>query len=263
MSENSQLSLHTGGQAVTYDQLSLFKPPEPTKTYAPMSHQELIQLVMSKAEDSLTGYKLKDQSIGVAPKSGENIGDKMFGVLTYEHPDHPELGLSIGFRNSYDQSLAVGVCMGAQVFVCDNLCFSGEIRVTRKHTGDVRTDVENLLESAIYQAPSKHIQIANDMEFMKSVEITDDEAWAILGMGYGREILKPRQLLVARNSWVKPPQDDFSDRTLWSLYNAFTEALKSSTARDVMENHVASHELIMGDGMTLLGVNLPGVELLV
>jgi hypothetical protein len=244
MSANSQLSLHTGGIAVTYDQLSNFNPPEPTKTYAPMSHQDLIGLVKSKAENSLKGYELKGEAIGVAPKTGENVGDKMFGVLTYEHPDHPDLGLSIGFRNSYDQSLAVGVCMGAQVFVCDNLCFSGDIRVTRKHTGDVRADVENLLESAIYQAPSKHLQISKDMETMKSIEISDDEAWSILGMGYGREILLPRQLLVAKNSWHYPPQEEFEDRNLWSLYNAFTEALKSSTARDIMENHVASHNLM-------------------
>jgi hypothetical protein len=252
MESKNLLCLHTGGISKSFEELSLYQPPEATKTYSPVAHSDLISIVKQNAEKTLAGYSFKDESFGVSPKIGENIGDKLFGVMTYEHDTIPELGLTIGIRNSYDQSLSAGLVCGAKVFVCDNLAFSGDIRVSRKHTGDVLGDLENLITSAMYQAPSRHKAIAHDMDYMKEFTCTDDEAYSILGVAYGREILKPRQLLRAKHAWLKPPQEDFEDRNLWSLYNAMTEALKSSSAREIMESHVASHQLVMNEGIMLL-----------
>lgn len=252
MASKTQLCLHTGGISRTFDELAIFEPPKATKTYSPVAHTDLISIVRENAEKVLNDYTFKDESFGVAPKIGENVGDKLFGVMTYEHETIPELGLSIGIRNSYDQSLSAGLVCGAKVFVCDNLAFSGDIRVSRKHTGDVIGDLESLISSAMYQAPSRHKAIAGDMDYMKEFDCSDDEAYSILGVAYGREILKPRQLLRAKQAWLKPPQDDFKDRNLWSLYNAMTEALKSSSAREIMESHVASHQLVMNEGVKLL-----------
>ena len=244
--------MHTGGISKSFEELKTFQPPKATKTYSPVAHSDLIGIVKDNAEKTLQGYSFKDESFGVSPKIGENIGDKLFGVMTYEHDTIPDLGLSIGIRNSYDQSLSAGLVCGAKVFVCDNLAFSGDIRVSRKHTGDVVGDLENLIKSAMYQAPGRHQAIATDMEHMKEYSCTNDEAYSILGVAYGRDILKPRQLLGARNAWLNPPQEDFEDRNLWSLYNAITEALKSSSAREIMESHVSSHQLVMNEGIMLL-----------
>ena len=142
--------------------------------------------------------------------------------------------------------------MGAKVFVCDNLMFSGDIRVSRKHTGDVLEDVQKMVSNSMSIAPMRHRDLLRDAETMKDFDLKDDEAWAILGMGYGRGILRPRQLLASKEAWLKPPQEEFEDRNLWSLYNAMTEALKSSSARDVLESHSRAHGLVMNQGMKLL-----------
>ena len=176
----------------------------------------------------------------------------MFGVLSYESTLSPDISLSIGVRNSYDQSLAVGVCMGAKVFVCDNLMFSGDIRVSRKHTGDVLEDIEKMISNSMAIAPMRHRDLLRDSELMMEHDLVDDEAYSILGMAYGRGILKPRQLLGAKTAWENAPHEEFEDRNLWSLYNAMTEALKTSTHRNVLESHSLAHGLVMNQGIELL-----------
>ena len=247
----SQVSLHTGGQIATIEQINSIAPPEETETYAPVHHGTLIEIVKQQADDKLHDYRFLDEHYGLSPLQGENRGAKLFGVLSYQSEASPEISLSIGLRNSYDQSLAVGACVGGKVFVCDNLMFQGDIRVTRKHTGDVLEDVEKMIANALAIAPMRHRDLLRDAEVMKDVELIDDEAYAILGMAYGRGILKPRQLLHSKNAWHKPLQEDFEDRNLWSLYNSMTEALKSSTARSVLESHSMAHSLVMNQGKAI------------
>jgi hypothetical protein len=241
----SNLCLHTGGIAVDYEKLSNFAPPEPTKTYTPMSHVELASMVKEAATRLLPEMQLISEDYGVSPKTGENTGNRMFGVLTYEVPGCPDMGLSVGMRNSYDQSLSVGVCSGSKVFVCDNLAFVGNVKVARKHTGELHAQMEKLISYSISQSPKHFAQVLEDKSALENVALNDDQAWSILGVAYGRRLIKPRQLLLSMQAWQKPPQDEFLPRNAWSLYNAFTEALKSSSALDVMESHIAIHDFFM------------------
>lgn len=228
------------------------KPPEETESYAPVSHGNLIDIVKRQAEEQLHDYSFLDEHYGLSPMNGANAGAKLFGVLSYQSDMSPDISLSIGLRNSYDQSLAVGVCMGAKVFVCDNLMFSGDIRVTRKHTGDVLEDVEKMISNSMSIAPMRHRDLIRDSESMMEHDLVDDQAYSILGMAYGRGILRPRQLLASKNAWENPPQKEFEDRNLWSLYNAMTEALKTTTHRNVLESHSRAHGLVMNQGIGLL-----------
>lgn len=249
-----ELCLHTGGIGIDYEQLGNFAPPKKTATYTPMGHQELVDMIQTTALELLpSDYTLKSQAFGVSPKSGENVGDRMFGVLTYENEEFPEMGLSLGLRNSYDQSLSVGLCSGAKVFVCDNLAFVGDVRVARKHTGDLHNEMQRLITYSIQKSPVHFNKIQEDREIMEEISVSNDEAWQVFGVAYGRNLIKPRQLLRGVNAWKKPPQEEFSDRNLWSLYNAFTEALKSSSASEVMDAHINVHDLIMKEAIEICG----------
>ena len=156
------------------------------------------------------------------------------------------MGLSIGFRNSYDKSLSVGLAVGGQVFVCDNLCLSGEVTVLKKHTLNVITSIESLALSAIYKSRSAFNQIQNDAEVMKGIPLSDDDAYRTIGLLYGNGILTPRQIPVVKNEWLKPSHDDFEGRNVWSFYNACTESLKSSPPQSIMERHLMLHNQIAG-----------------
>jgi hypothetical protein len=58
-------------------------------------------------------------------------------------------------------------------------------------------------------------------------------------MGHG--VLKPRQVAKALKQWNNPP-NAFASRSMWSLYNACTEALKSTPPNRILESHIKLHE---------------------
>ena len=233
------LLLHKGAELATIEQLAAIPLPKETRTYKPVAHVDLVNLLSSMAVNLLPEFELVNTQLGVTKD-----GQKLFGVITLKN-DHTELGLSIGFRNSYDKSLSVGIVTGSSVFVCDNLMLTGDLTVLRKHTSNVISDIDALALSTIYKSREAFKQIQDDVEIMKEIPMSDDEAYRTLGLIYGRGIITPRQIPVVKNEWLKPSHDDFQDRSLWSFYNACTEALKSSPPQSIMERHLKVHSQIM------------------
>ena len=233
------LLLHKGAEAATIEQLAMIPLPQETRSYKPVAHHELANMLSSMAGNLLPEFELVNTQFGLA-----RDGAKMFGVHTFKNGDSA-LGLSIGFRNSYDRSLSVGIALGAQVFCCDNLCLHGELKILRKHTSNVHADIDSLALSAIYRSRSAFNQIKQDAEVMKQIPMSDDEAYRMLGLVYGRGIITPRQIPVVKSEWLEPSHDAFEDRNLWSFYNAVTESLKSSPPQSIMERHLAIHKQLM------------------
>lgn len=233
------LLLHCGAESATMDQLASIPLPKETRTYKPVAHVALANMLSSMASNLLPEFRLVNTQFGLA-----RDGQKMFGVHTFQNGDSA-LGLSIGFRNSYDRSLSVGIAVGAQVFVCDNLMLTGDLTVLRKHTSNVMTDIDGLALSAIYKSRSAFNQIQADAEVMKSIPLSDDDAYRTIGLLYGNGIITPRQIPVVKNEWLNPSHADFENRNIWSFYNACTEALKSSPPQSIMERHLALHSQIV------------------
>ena len=233
------LLMQRGGEVATLENVKEIPIPKATRTYQPVSHEQLSTMLLQMAAHLLPGYSHDSSQYGLAAD-----GNKMFGVHTFKN-GASALGLSIGFRNSYDRSLSVGIAVGASVFVCDNLMLTGDLTVLRKHTSNVHADIDSLALSAIYKSRSAFNQIKADAEVMKQIPMSDDEAYRMLGLVYGRGIITPRQIPVVKNEWLKPSHDAFEPRNLWSFYNAVTESLKTSPPQSIMERHLAIHKQLM------------------
>jgi len=67
-------------------------------------------------------------------------GHKMFGLWDFGKRYGFESSFALGIRNSMDKSMAVGLAVGMRVFVCDNLAFSGDVVLFRKHSGLLTSD---------------------------------------------------------------------------------------------------------------------------
>ena len=235
----SSLLMHAGGEYVTLDDLRAVPIPEETETYKPVNHWDLAVNLQKASQTLLTDCKLANAQYGLARK-----GNQMFGVLTYRQgPDDP-LGLSIGFRNSYDKSMCVGIAIGAEIFICDNLAFTGEIAIMRRHTANVLQDLEELIITTIYRSRNNFLKIQEDSDRMRLAGLCDDDAFRMLGLLFGRAVLSPRQLPVVKKEWLAPTHDAFQERTLWSFYNACTAALKSCQPNRIMEKHIELHQVL-------------------
>ena len=57
----------------------------------------------------------------------------------------------LGLRNSHDKTFPAGIVAGSAVFICDNLAFSGEVKLARKHTTHITRDLPRLVQSAVGQ----------------------------------------------------------------------------------------------------------------
>jgi len=235
----TQLLMHTaGGGYCSLDDLREIHMPEETRSYKPVSHYDLAKNLAEVSGTLLRDYELERSQYGLA-----RDGAQLFGVHTYRNGSD-SMGLSIGFRNSYDKSMSVGIAIGASVFVCDNLALTGEIAIARKHTANVWQDLEELTITTIYRSQNNFTRIVEDAQVMQGQHLTDNDAYRLLGLLYGQGVISPRQIPVVKKEWLTPSHDEFEDRSVWSMYNAVTEALKTAPPTKIMEKHIALHQLL-------------------
>jgi hypothetical protein len=234
----TQFLMHAGGDYCSLDDLRHIPLPAETHTYKPVSHYDLATNLAEVSGSMLVDYELDRSQYGIA-----RDGNQLFGVHTYRNGSD-SMGLSIGFRNSYDKSLSVGIAIGASVFVCDNLALTGEITIARKHTSNVWQDLEELTITTIYRSQNNFTRIVEDSEIMQRQDLSDNNAYRLIGLLYGNGVITPRQIPVVKREWLTPSHPEFLARNTWSLYNAATEALKSSPPNKIMEKHIALHEML-------------------
>ena len=236
------MSTLSGKNRVSLSDLQNVPPPDRTRSYVPVLHHELASMVKSIASEVLHGFTFHKEQYVLA-----RDGKQLFSVLSFKNSSD-EMGLSIGFRNSYDKSLSVGIALGAIVFVCDNLVFSGEVTTFRKHTSNVQTDLRKMILDVVFSQKENYNKLTLDSRHMQSLDVTDDTAFRLMGLLFGRNIVSPRQLPVIKKEWLEPSHSDFSDRNLWSFYNACTEALKTTPPAMIMEKHTQLHNVFFSGG---------------
>ena len=228
-------------RSIDEQQLALIELPERTKTYVPVSHIDFIRNTKHIADRILDKHTLHSEQYGIA-----RDGKQMFGTLTYKesfHDDPQDIGLSIGVRNSYDKSMSLGLCSGGSVFVCENLMMTGKVVVMRMHTGSIIDELKGLIFNALLDAEDKFSTIHADSQKLKGHGIDDKIAYSIMGRLYGYGVVSERQLPVMKREWQKPQHEVFEPRTSWSLYNAGTEALKTTPPMYKMSRHIKMHEM--------------------
>lgn len=234
----ANLVLHCGGKQVTRAAVEAIVPPVRTESYNPVHYSDAIGLMFDEART--LGLAIRSESYGLNKE-----GDQLFALLTLD-TGNAEHGLSIGLRQSYNKTLALGVAIGAQVFVCDNLAFKGSsFKVVRKNTVNVWPDFRNLLHAQIANALPAYRALEADFDAMREVPVTVERGYAVLGVMVGRELLTPNQASVAFGDWREPRHAEFGDRNAWGLYNAVTEGLKKGGAGRVLDRHSAAHDFIV------------------
>jgi hypothetical protein len=223
----SRLVAHCGGIYRTRGGLAHLPTPSGTDTWKPVPH---FDLVSSLIDD------LGSRGIAVVREQYATVGRdgaRLFGVmdLRIDGLDTPDLSTSLGLRGANDKTMAIQVIAAARVYVCDNLCFSGSdgaVVLKRKHTG--RLDLARVVPPAIESYIEKAGAFRLDIERMKDFTLTDDRAKGFIYDAFTRDhtVLPVRLLPHVHRLYFDDDEQRarFEDRSLWSLNNAFTEAVK-------------------------------------
>jgi hypothetical protein len=236
MTQQATLCLDSGGTRVSRAQVEAVPVPAQTSSWAPVPYGDAIGYLHEQADRHL-GLEIASEAYGL-----NKAGDQMFAVLTLA-TDREDNALAIGLRQSYNKSLALGCAVGSSVFVCDNLCFAGSaFKIVRKNTINVWGDFRALLQTQIKGSLGHYDQVNHECDTMKEIPVDLRRGYALLGVAQGEKVLSPTQASVAYQDWREPRHEEFSERNLWSLYNATTEGLKKGPPARTLDRHARAHD---------------------
>jgi Domain of unknown function (DUF932) len=153
-------------------------------------------------------------------------GMKMFGIVELENM-FQGCRFAIGIRNAHDKSMRLAMTVGYRVLVCDNMAFSGEFTpVLAKHSKNF--NLIHSLEIGVSEMQRNFGPMTEQVRRWHDAQLTDVAARLIIYQAFiEAEIDLPKHLAVqVHRSYFNPEYEEFAPRTLWSLSNAFTSALK-------------------------------------
>ena len=233
------------------DQMLSAVVPKQTRTYKPVSHQELIDLTLESIYQS--GFELSDQSY----ISGRE-GQVATGKYSISSVQDNEMQLQIAWQNSYDKTTTLKFAIGTKVFVCENGMVSGDHgHFKSKHVGDIQTFAPQAITEYIKQSGDVFKTMQADRELMKSHEISDRKKAELLGVMFAHEgFILPNQAAKLQRELVKPTHDYGSKNNLWEMYNHTTFVIKDIHPRLWMKNHIACHDFFRRE----MGIYTEGVD---
>jgi hypothetical protein len=216
------LIAHRGTSVVTREQvLSLPTPESLSRTHRVVPHAEVVtEILADLGRRNLTVTK---ESYSLSPDC-----NRLFGVLDTRDTLIPDgMGIAIGIRNSHDRTLALGVCAGTRVFVCDNLAFSGEVVRYRKHTR--RISAPDVIRGAIDQILDSARREARWLEQLQGRQLSNVRSKVILMDLLRAGACTSQQLQqVVRAYFDTPPDLErlVAPHSAWDLFNCVTRTYR-------------------------------------
>lgn len=233
--------LHCGAELV--DRREVYDVPTPagTETWFPLAHAGLIYEVESQLHSA--GFNLTAEHHALSRQ-----GRRYFGLFEVNAPGRlfREYGWVVGIRNSHDKTYPAGLVAGSRVFICDNLAFGGEVRISRKHTKFAARDLRHLTARAVGQLGDHFHRIDERIAAYRGRRITNPQAHDLVIKATDCNAITPSQIPVVLEEWRKPSHDDFLPRNAWSLFNAATEAMKGINPNTIVNRTQALHGLFDG-----------------
>ena len=210
--------------------------PQETKTYKPVSHQQLMDLTLESITSA--GFELETETY-----SGARDGQVANGRYTIKNVADSEMQLQIGWQNSYDKSLSLKFAIGTRIFICQNGCVSGDYGAfRRKHQGEIQTFTPNAITEYIKQAGDAFTKMQAEREVMKNREVTKRTSAELIGrMIIEENIIESTQLNIIRGQMDNPAFDYGAPGSLWELYQHTTFAMKEVHPSLWMRNHINAH----------------------
>lgn len=230
------LCLHSGAHGATIEEVNAVVLPPATRTHVPIPHTTLIEQVK---------HTLGQQSYRIAKENHAltRDGQRYFGTMLLASNDDKDFGLTVGIRNSHDKSIIAGMVIGATVFVCDNLSFSGEVKFQRKHTRNIATDLPSLIARAVGKLADMRGRQQIRFDAYKQTELSDMQAHDMLLRLHLAKALPITTIGDAVVEWRNPRHPEFVQcgKTAWRLWNSITESLKGTNGNIVAERTMRAH----------------------
>lgn len=144
------------------------------------------------------GHQVTDEHFGVTPDHA-----RFFGVLCLKS-DYTSYTDMVGLRNSHDRKFPVGVSFGSSVFCCDNLAFSGDHVIKRKHTIDLKRDLPGLIGEIIEPLAVQREQQFETFELYRATALSDQRADQTIMQMYRNQVIGVQKIADVLKQWEEP-----------------------------------------------------------
>lgn len=151
---SNHLIVHCGGRHVSREKIEQAAIPERTKSWVPIPHHRLLNQVDSTLEGQ--GFRIVSEAHALWGEQGE----RYFGLLELQNGKAREdYALVVGLRNSHDKKFPASLSCGNQVFVCDNLSFSGEVSLSpsREEAHSMSIELDTHCPLSVWETHSRHL----------------------------------------------------------------------------------------------------------
>jgi hypothetical protein len=221
---NGTLINHCGAKLVTKGDLELIPAPPPTATWFPIRHLDVLESVEETLDKANFGIKSCHFSVS-------KQGQRFFGVLDLQSDLADGVSLSVGIRNSNDKTFPIGFCIGNRTFVCDNLAFSSEVVISKRHTRFGEDRFREGIAATVGKLADYQKLEAKRIEQLQAQPLTEQQAESIVLRAWDKGIVGTRMLRPLLNEWRSPSYEDFESRTAWSMLSAYTHVAKDRQRR--------------------------------
>jgi hypothetical protein len=234
------LILHCGARHVERGVVEQAKTPCASETWVPIAHNRLLEQVESTLGAS--GFRVVNQAHALWQD-----GLRYFGLLEIANGQaHDDYGLVIGLRNSHDKSFPAAIAMGNCVTVCDNLAFSAEVTIARRHTRFIERDLPRIVHTAVGRLADLRGQQDERIRTYKETELSDPTAHDLVVRAVDANVLPVTQVPAVLEEWRTPSHKEFSadGKTLWRFHNALTHVWKGRNLAALPRRSQALHGLL-------------------
>ena len=208
---------------VSREELANVRTPEGTDSFTPISHSFLVEETLSALDRA--GYSVTEEKHALG-----RFGQRYFGGFQITGPDinSDSRKLVLGLRNAHDKSFAASMCIGNRMIVCENLCFSSDVKLARRHTVNIIRDIPRVLSEGIGRLLSHWTDMETRIGRYQNTEIGFNQACELAVQLAESKALPARDVFAVTQEFKAPRHPEFNTPTLWNLYNSVTENLKGS-----------------------------------
>jgi len=240
-------------RSLTHTQLAAIKLPHATKTWQPVAHHELFEMFAKTIVRR--GFKVVSGS-----HTTSHNDKRYFGRINVTKKDHAnkDFQLVVGVRNSHDKTYAAGGVAGSQVMVCSNGIFSGERKFTERHTSKIDLRLDQQVETVVEQLMGDY-KIQDDRFLAyRQFELNDSMAHDILIQSIDQSVISASDVPHILKQWRTPDHPEFSadGKTMWRLFNAYTDFFKSVNVFDLPRRGDNLYRLVD----SVVGINTPALS---
>jgi len=221
------LIVHRGATRVTRAQLIDFETPPATATWKPIPHATLVGAIHEELAHRHIAVVKEDYAV-------QRKNHMLFGTMVLNYLQTDEFAAALAFRHANDQSEAVKMYAGVNVFNCDNMSLSGdEIILHKKHSP--RFQLAAALPEAFDKYQDGALQLTRDIDDLKGALCSHLDAKEMMYDIFRRRIVPLRLFHPVVESWhMRLPDDDVYSNE-WVLHNCFTEHIKKLPPNRAMQ----------------------------